>query len=239
MEFTGRRILAGGKIDMDGTPVDYRSFFVGSPTLDPEELTAYELGARFLPHDSLSLDFALYYHDIRRAVTVVDGGRVLGPDAVEQPYVATNDLEVSCYGFEASAKCHPAAWCRFDLAYTLMRVQMHPGGATPHYNEDWYEEDAPKHQAGLLSSFRLSPTVNLHLWIRYVDDIGDVGAYETKPYVTLDASLRWRFAPHAELTVAGRNLLDGSHAEYYPSTLLTTASTEVPRSVYVQLAVEF
>ena len=77
------------------------------------------------------------------------------------------------------------------------------------------------------------------LWARYVDNINDVADYTLSSYVSLDASIRWRPTPNVELTLAGRNLSDSSHPEYYPSTLLTTASTEVPRSVYVQIALHF
>ena len=65
------------------------------------------------------------------------------------------------------------------------------------------------------------------------------GGYTVLPYVTLDANLRWRLSPRYELTVAGQNLLDSSHPEYYPSSFLPTASTAAQRALYVQLAVQF
>ncbi|MBT7302811.1 MAG: TonB-dependent receptor [Victivallales bacterium] len=239
MEFTARRSLVQGVIDMGGTPWNYTASFLPSPDLNPEQLLAYELGTRLLLSDSLSLDIALYYHDISDAVVLEYAGSTVGPGTLDDRYMAGNSLSVSCYGVEVAAKYRPVDWWRLDLAYTFMRVQLHPDDGVVHYSDDWYEEDAPRHQISLLSSFHLTPTLDLDLWARYVDNINDVADYTLSSYVSLDASIRWRPTPNVELTLAGRNLSDSSHPEYYPSTLLTTASTEVPRSVYVQIALHF
>ena len=239
MEFTGRRSLVQGMTDVGGAPWDYTASFLPSPDLNPEKLLAYELGTRLLLSDSLSLDVALYYHDISDAVVLEYAGSTVATGSIEDWYTAGNSLSVSCYGVEVAGKYRPVSWWHLDLTYTFMRVQLHPDDGVAHYNDDWYEKDAPRHQVSLLSSCHLTPTLDLNLWARYVDSINDVGNYTVSPYVSLDASIRWRPTPNVELTLAGQSLLDNSHAEYYPSTLLPTASTEVPRSVYVQLAIQF
>jgi iron complex outermembrane receptor protein len=239
MEFTGGRWLTRGLTLVDGSVYNYTARFCGSPNLDPEQLLAYEFGSRFLIGDSTSLDLAVYYHDFSDSVALVYAGSDIGADYVDDRYVVDNALDVSVYGFEAALRYRPRDWWQVDIAYTFMRVQMHPHGGAPHLNEDWYEKDAPKHQLSVLSSFRVSPTATLNLWARYVDSINDVGGYETNAYVTLDANVRWQVTPRCALTVAGRNLLDSDHTEYYPSTLLPTASTAMQRALYVELSYRF
>jgi iron complex outermembrane receptor protein len=239
MELTGRRWLVRGLTLVGKDVWNYSASFVGNPDLDPEQLTAYELGARFLLHPSASLDLAVYYHDFSDAVSPVYGGSDVGAGSLDEWYVVENALDVSTYGFEAAFRYRPTDWWQLDLAYTFTRVQMHPREGFQQFNDDWFEKDVPKQQLSILSSFRIAPTVGLNLWGRYVDAISDVGGYEVDAYVTLDANIRWQITPRCDLLLAGQNLLESSHNEYYPSTLLPTASTSVQRAFLVQLSYRF
>lgn len=232
MEFTAERWLVRGQL-----PPLYTAAFVGSTNLDPEQLTAYELGTRLLLARELSLDLTLYYHDYSNLITLEYEAASKG--TLAERLVAINGLDASTYGLEVALRYQPAPWWKLDFTYTLMRVHEHPRHGIDYFNDAWNEKDAPRHQAGVLSSFQLTRNLDLNLWARYVDNINDVAAYTVSSYAALDASLRWRFAPRYELTVAGQNLLSSSHAEYYPSTLLPTASTKVQRAVHVQLAIQF
>lgn len=233
MEFTAQRGLLEGMLG----PWPYRSRFLGSPGLSPEELIAYEVGGRFLLTDQLSLDVALYYHDFRDLITLEYAAGTKG--TLTEELVAVNGLDASIYGGEAALRYQPTDWWRLDLAYTFMRVHEHPRNGIDYYDDDWDEKDAPRHQISLLSSFRITRDLDLNLWARYVDTINDVASYTVSSYVALDANLRWRISPRYELMIAGQNLLDNSHSEYYPSSLLPTAATNVERAFSVQLAVQF
>jgi iron complex outermembrane receptor protein len=239
MEFTGRRWLTRGLTLVEGDVWNYTASFVGSPDLDPEQLIAYELGSRFLLGDSVSLDLAVYYHDFSDSIALVSDGSTVGVKSLDQAYVVANALDVSTYGFEAMLRWRATERWQVDVAYTFTRVQMHPHDGPEHLNDDWFEKDAPKHQLSILSSFRVTPTVALNVWGRYVDAISDVGGYEVDAYVALDANLRWQITPRCDLLIAGQNLLDSSHNEYYPSTLLPTASTSVQRAFLAQVSYRF
>ncbi len=232
MEFTAQRWLLQGMMG----PWPYTAAFLGSPNLRPEELIAYEVGGRFLLTDRLSLDVALYYHDFSDLITLEYAEGTAGTLAEE--LVAVNGFDASIYGGEAALRYQPTDWWRLDLAYTFMRVHEHPRSGIDYYDDAWDERDAPRHQASLLSSFRLTRDLDLNLWARYVDTINDVASYTVSSYVTLDASLRWHLSPRYELMLAGQNLLDNSHPEYYPSSLIPTASTSVERSFSIQLVVQ-
>jgi iron complex outermembrane receptor protein len=232
MEFTAERWLVRGQL-----PPLYTARFVGSSSLEPEELIAYEIGARFLISGELSLDVTLFHHAFSDLITVAYREGTKGTLAEE--LVAINGQESSVYGIETALRCQPTPWWKLDFTYTFLCVNEHPRRGIDYFKDDWNEKDAPRHQVGVLSTFHLTRDLEFSLWPRYVDNINDVGGYQVSSYVTLDANLRWQFAPRYELTVAGQNLLSSSHAEYYPSTLLPTASTKTQRALSVQLAVQF
>jgi iron complex outermembrane receptor protein len=216
MELTARRNFAQGLTLVGEEVWDYTAHLVASSDLQPEELIAYEVGARFLLAESLSLDVACFYHGLSDSV-----------------------LDVSTYGVEAALRYRPKDWWQLDLSYSFIRVQMHPQHGPPHLNDDWYEKDAPRHQLGILSTFQLRRNVDLSLWARYVDNINDVAGYQPDAYVTLDANIRWQISPRCELLLAGYNLLESNHTEYYPSSLLPTATTAVQRAAYAQISYRF
>lgn len=237
MDLGAERWLVRGQLAPPLPPLPYSATFAGSPNLKPEELVAYELGGRFLLADNLSLDLALFYHDFSELVTLEYEAASKG--TLAERLIAVNGQDASTYGFEAAARYQPAWWWMLDGSYSLLRVHEHPRRGFDYFNDSWNEKDAPRHQIGLRSSFRLTRDLELNLWGRYVDQINDVAGYTVSSFVALDANLRWRITPRHELTIAGQNLLSSSHAEYYPSTLLPTASTKVRRALHVLLAVQF
>lgn len=69
---------------------------------------------------------------------------------------------------------------------------------------------SPQHQVTIQSSFNLSKTVALDLTYRYVSALPGLAI---PGYATGDARIAWRVGRRWELSLVGRNLLQGSHFE--------------------------
>jgi len=88
---------------------------------------------------------------------------------------------------------------------------------------------SPQHQAAIQSAFDVAKKFQLDLDYRFVSALPG----QTVPaYSTADARFGWRFSGQFELSIAGRNLLQPSHAEFGgdPGPLVL-----IKRSAYVKL----
>ena len=93
------------------------------------------------------------------------------------------------------------------------------------------ENSDPRHKAELRSSFDITSSLRLDLWLRYVDEIK---SYDIPEYVTADASLGWKITPDLEFSISGRDLFDESHPEYQ-SEITQTLPTELERSFFAKV----
>ncbi len=77
--------------------VEYMGFeFVGNPNLDPETVTAYEVGFRARPEEAVSVQFSAYYQNMKDSFDFL-----LAPDGKFRNYNATRSI---IYGSEAEAR---------------------------------------------------------------------------------------------------------------------------------------
>ncbi|MGZ8217440.1 hypothetical protein [Methylomagnum sp.] len=89
------------------------------------------------------------------------------------------------------------------------------------------------------SSFDLTSSFDLDLWIRYADrlPLNIQSSSITRPpipdYLTLDARLAWRPHHGVELSVVGQHLLQSRHVEF-EQEVLGPPRSYVPRGAYVQ-----
>ena len=72
-------------------------------------------------------------------------------------------------------------------------------------------------------------------WLRSVDELS---AYDISGYTQLDLRLGWQPLENLELALVGQNLLDSHQAEFVDS-LLSFSNSEVERSFYLKVTVEF
>jgi iron complex outermembrane recepter protein len=211
-------------------PLPVAVTYVGSEDFDSETLMAYELGYRVEATSKLSLDATLYYNDYKDLRQNTFGAPVpaIPPTYLILPVTSTNDTEAEVYGFELAADWRPTKWGRIQAAYTYMDMDIDSGA-------DNVESDQnPNYQLSLRTAFDLPWNLELDLWYRYIDNLGDV----IESYSTLDARLGWKYGDHLELSLVGQNLLDSHHPEFEPEALNTVA-TEVERSVYGKITWRF
>jgi iron complex outermembrane receptor protein len=202
--------------------------FEGSPQVNSEDLTAYELGYRAQETERLSWDVAAFYNVYTDLIGLQFSGIRPGP----APYFftpqivldLTNSLDAEAYGIEHSWTYEATENWRLRGWYALFDIFAHGAGA-----QTTLEGYSPQNQAFLMSSWNLGRKWETDLIGRYVDSLP---AMDVSPYITLDARLGFRPNDRWELSVVGQNLLDGQHREFREDYLTTT--TEVPRGVYFQ-----
>jgi iron complex outermembrane receptor protein len=89
---------------------------------------------------------------------------------------------------------------------------------------------SPRHQVEIRSSFDISKQLQFDFAYRYVSALP---AQSAPAYSTADAQLAWRFHPHLELSVSGRNLFQPHHVEYAADP---DGPVGIIRSVYASIS---
>ncbi len=215
-----------------GLPVVIKT--MGTPGYESEELTAYELGYRFVPNQAFSLDIATFYNDYDNARTVEVGTPVFQGTYIEQPLYFTNTFSAHTYGVEVAGTWQAAKWLKLDLAYSYLVSDFEDGGQLG---------KEPTHQASLRSALTPREDLDLDIWLRYVDNVtaiyvaSDNDLFDIDGYLTLDLRLAWRPTGNWELSLVGQNLLESSHLEFVQESF--TRPTEVERSIYGKVTYQF
>ncbi|TPW10138.1 MAG: iron complex outermembrane recepter protein, partial [Halothiobacillaceae bacterium] len=95
---------------------------LGNPRFESEELTAYEIGYRFTPVDTLSFDIATFYNDYDKLLSVVSETPYYtttpAPDHTVMPLRFNNDMTGKAYGVEIAANWQPTARLKLLASYS-------------------------------------------------------------------------------------------------------------------------
>jgi iron complex outermembrane recepter protein len=207
---------------------------MGNDKFESEDLLAYELGYRFLPKHSFSLDVAFFYNDYSNLKIIKPGMPVFQGTYINRPLSNTNDYSAHTYGAELAIAWQVIDPLKLGLSYTYLDSDQ---------ENNFQGGIAPEHLVSLLSTVTLREDLDLDLWLRYVDDatmtyIGSPDLYyRVDDYFTFDMRLAWRPIPSLELSLVGQNLLDSSHLEAVQAVY--TPPTEVQRSVYGKITYRF
>jgi len=219
------------------SPAVVTSIF-GSDDFGSENVIAYEAGYRVQPHETLSLDVALFYNKYEdlRSVELSSAP----PDFTAVPpaiaLTADNNLEAEAYGGEISVTWQAAKWLRLQANYSLLKIDAHRvRGSTDMNSELFAEGSSPQQQVGLHAAMDLTRSVTFDTMLRWVDELP---ALKVDPYFALDLRLAWHVSPHVEVAVVGRNVLDSAHAEFRPTNILTD-TTEIESSVFGVVTINF
>ncbi|PID73727.1 MAG: hypothetical protein CSB33_02150 [Desulfobacterales bacterium] len=210
----------------------------GNKGLKPEELIAWEVGYRFQPRPDMRMMLAGFFHAYDRLVALRYDPAGYVRREVPTPHYGLpveyeNNWSGESFGLETSLFWQPFSRLRMEAAWTFLKTRMHCIKAPAGVSDDgkmrlFFTASNPRNQVSLRSGYRLTDTIDMDVWLRYVDRIKDRDVDE---YLTLDARLAWRPTPRTEVSVVGRNLLEEEHAEF--STL------EIERSLLMKLALRF
>lgn len=202
-------------------------FITGGPEFTSEDLRAFELGWRTHPRSNLSYTLTAYLHEY-------DDLRSVDPIP---PINVENDVEGRAYGIETFMDWQVSPMWRLRGGGFWMKQEtwIQAGGTDTEQAKG--EASVPEYQAQLRSTFQLSPTVELWLALRHVDEVPAAadGGGIVPAYTELDARIGWFVRPGVELSLIGRNLLNRSHPEIGGLNL----RREIPRSIYARVRWEF
>jgi len=208
----------------------------GNPSLDDEDLIAYELGYRVEATKHVSLDVAGFYNDYRQLIapTLVTTSILTGSTPPYAQVVSTDENAGSAhsYGVEISARWDVTDYWHLVANYSWLDLQLG-------FNSNYFQS-GPEHQAQLRSSLDLPDHFELNGDVSFVDQVitpSILGQTSVPSYVRLDLGLVWHATKNLELGIWGQNLAQSLHTEY--TSYKTPLITEIPRGVMARITVHF
>ncbi len=202
----------------------------GGPGFESEELLAYEIGYRFVPHERLLVSVSTFFNDYDKLRSVTPG----------PPRMIQNGLEGETYGVEFDASYQVLDWWRVRFGYTYLEedIKVRPGFAD--FNNALGETTVdPRHQFSLRSYWDLPHDFEFDWGVRYVERVHNVsnGMPGSVPgYVEADVHLGWFPTKNLELSIVGQNLVQRRHPEFgFPAP----TRAEIERSVYGKITWRF
>lgn len=210
---------------------------LGNKEFDSETIVAYELGYRFRPDKTTTLDIAAYYNNYDKLLGLTAEQRFFETDPAPAhtvlPLRFTNTQTGKAYGLELAVNWQPTKVWRLFAGYTYLNLTIE-GSDTA----DIMEKESPKHQLQVRSYYDINSKWQLDAMVYFVDElkIRDAVAaknQEVKRYVRLDLRLGWRPTSDIELSLTGQNLTEGSHPEF--GDIFFVVATEIERNIYAKL----
>ena len=206
---------------------------LGSQNMDAEELTAYEIGYRYLDKQ-FTFDTSFYYNDYQNLRSLEQAAVINGVF----PLIIDNKIEGEVYGIEVAVSWQLMQAWRIHTGYSYTQMQLHLKNSSTDITEEADEGDTPHHQTTIRSLWQVSEDWQLDGALRYVDMIkAGRGKEAVKSYTTIDLRVAWQAHEAVEFSLVGQNLF-GKHQEFRGSTVETQA-TDVEPSVYFQTDLHF
>jgi iron complex outermembrane recepter protein len=203
--------------EVEGVP-----FLVGEPGFEPEEVTAYEIGARTQVRDSFTLTVTGFFNRYDDLRTIE-----LDPVTGFLPLRWGNRMKGDTYGFEAWADFQLTPWWRLSPGIRTLHKRLgFKDGASTLLGVAQAGND-PTNQASLRSSIDIVRRGTFDLQLRHT---GDLPSPATPGYYELNARFGWRWTKALEIAISGSDLLHRRHAEY-----ATPTGELIGRSVVAEL----
>ena len=199
---------------------------LGNHRLDPEKMTAYELGYRTTLFSKIGLNVELYYNELDRFMEI-EFARLSWPLQARWDNIAN----IIAKGIEVAVDFPLTRWWTVRANYTFQDVENKRANKNI--------PGTPKHKFNLWSSFTFKNGFSLDVITHYVDETkwselpGDV---KIDDYIRLDIRIAQKlFNDKVELSLAGQNLTDKLH----PETSDIVGTYEIERLIYGQITLHF
>jgi len=201
-----RAVRTPSRLDVDlFVPSQPPFFLAGSDSFRSETLNAFELGYRTQPTRTLTASVSTFYN-------VYDDLRSLEPDpAMTFPFTEANNLEGRSYGLEAEGEWRALPRMRMRAGYTYFRLLLKRKPSSSDPGSAAQENDSPRNQAFLRSSFDLASNVTLDASVYFVDELQN---QHIPKRAGSDVRLAWQASRSTELAVVGQSLLGPDHPEF-------------------------
>ena len=185
----------------------------GQDDFKSEYLLDYELGYRFSPTSTFSLDstiFLNHFHRLRGAKQA-DTDLTSFPTSIVQGIEFTNSQEGHTHGLELSSQWLATNTLKFKLNYSYTNGSF----------SDMQTQNtrAPRHIGSLNAVWSVHKDVDVNATWRYVDNASILnGAFGSKKMLDsfhgVDLGVNWHMSPDVTLSAYGKNLFYGEHVEY-------------------------
>ena len=206
----------------------------GNPDLGSEVVVSRELGYRGQLAPSFSLDAALFHNSYDGVVARELGALTFNPYPV-LPVNFNNNLKGTTYGFELSSNWQVAQNWQLKGSYSWLQMDLKPTSpGRPLIPAFGQADSSPQHLLQLHSMHNLGNNLELDALVYFNSKLGfltDEGRYELGSHTRFDLRLGWRPSRNFEVSLVGRDLFHGRHAEYLAEDI---QSSEVPRSLLLQ-----
>ena len=198
----------------------------GNDDLDPEKMTAFELGYRTTLFNTIGLNVESYYNELDRIIDV-------GTPLKLWPFYfkIDNSYKAISKGVEVSITIPVTSWWMLRSNYTFQEME------NKRKNEDVL--GTPKHKISLISRFTFENGFSLDLMAYYVDETkwsGLVEDVKIDDYVRFDIRVSQKFFnDRLELAFVGQNITD----QFHPETSDVTGTYEIERLMYGQMTINY
>ncbi len=193
-----------------------------NPDLNSEELLAYELGYRFEPTKSFSLDIAGFYNQYSNLIVNVTQTPFFDPTPPAHlviPDALGNFDRARTYGAEVEATWRPTDNWKLIGSYSWL-----DGHQTDFLGQQRkLDTNSPVNQFQIRSYLDITPHVQFNTALYYAGshNLGGVPAY-----TRVDANIAWHPQDRLELMVGVQNAFDNSHPESDIATFVVPTETE-------------
>lgn len=204
---------------------------VANGSLDSEKLISYELGYRFQPVKSLSVDVTGYYNDYSSLFTDTLGTpSVIGGTYVYQPLITGNSNKAHSLGFETSASYDVNSSWRLLGSYSYIDLVFDNKSKIGLYSLG----KNPKHMFNIRSTYLFQNRVEMNNSLYTVSKLHSINI---PSYYRFDTKLSYPLTDSINISLVGQNLLDARHKEFSPFLYQTQA--EIGRSIYAGMSYKF
>jgi iron complex outermembrane recepter protein len=199
--------------------------------LNPERLTAYEVGYRVSPVKQLSIDVTAFYGVNRAIYESIPGTPAFDPASgtIRAQVGYRNGGELDVYGAEIAARAEVSRDWVVSTSYSFMDHVV----VDSITDSDNFRNNDPQHQFTLVSTYRVTPRLDLNAALYVVDSIERLDGYSR-----LDLNVVFRPRENCEIQIGVQNTLDDRHFEVDP-TAIGVAPTETETAVYARLTYRF
>ena len=126
----------------------------------------------------------------------------------------------------------PVARARFDVAYSYLTKSLRLEAESTDPTGGSGEGNDPRHQGLFRWSFDLAPGWQFDGALRAISALPNP---RVPAYADANLRLAWQATPHLELSLIGRDLLGGPHAEFGSED----SRVEIERSIYARAIARF
>ena len=208
---------------------------IGSPDLDAEHVTAFEIGHRYAPNPRVSFDLALFYNrydDLRGTNYGAPAFSVTPVPHFEQPVFITNSLFGTTHGGDFTVRWQPLPSVKIEGSVAAVRTALKQYQPTnpPDQSIAGRAGSTPKQEYKLRIQWDPLPHWSLDIALRHFDKLpGPM----LPAYTGLDARVAWRPRDDWEIDLIGRELLDPMHGEL-SKNFIGAQVRETARSIFLR-----